>query len=558
MAALVFVLACRDRPRADLQTARVDKLFAEWNRTNSPGCAVGISRNGAVIYQHGYGTANLDQGVPIKANTVFPIASISKSFTAMSVLLAAQSGRLSLDDEVQKYVPEWIDRDDHITIRHLLTHTSGLRDAFTLLGWAAPSENAGDPNEAIVRMLARQGGLNFPPGTEYQYNNGAYNLLGGIIKRATGQPLRAFADANIFKPLGMTHSFFRDDVTKLMPNRAFGYSRRVDGWNLVPDAQGIGIVGNAGMYSTVADLLRWAENFDHPRVGAPEMLAAMQKPTVLKNGKVSSYGFGLATGQYRGAPTVEHSGGDRGIASKLVRFPSQRFAVAVLCNEDSAVMGGMARVNPDVFTNGIADIYLADALGPTEAAPKTAPPATPAELSEADLFEKTGLYRAVGTDLPVLFTVNHGRLLVRSYYQDDSDFEIVPVGTNRFIFQNRVPFEFIPGTPGRPKEWHAGEGKDQGIFQPVTLTRSAAEVRSYAGDYRSDEIGVIYTVEGRGSALAVKSTWGTDVTIVPFSKDVFVGDSVGIVKFARGAGGAVTGFTLNRELAHDVRFERAK
>ena len=163
--AAILPLAACGRVRADSQTARVDKLFAEWNRADAPGCAVGVSRNGAIVYEHGYGMANLERHVPITPETVFPIASTSKSFTAMSVVLAAERGQLSLDDEVQKYIPEWLDRDDHITIRHLLTHTGGLRDAFTLLGWAPPSESAGDQNEGIVRMLSRQRGLNFKPGT---------------------------------------------------------------------------------------------------------------------------------------------------------------------------------------------------------------------------------------------------------------------------------------------------------------------------------------------------------------------------------------------------------
>jgi CubicO group peptidase (beta-lactamase class C family) len=158
------------RARGESPSARVDKLFAAWDRNDSPGCAVGISRNGAIVYEHGYGMANLELGVPVTPATVFAIASITKSFTAMSVLLAADQGKLSLDDEVKKYIPDWLDRDDHITVRHLLTHTSGIRDAFALLGWA-PAESTGDVNEAIVKMLARQRGLNFPPGSEYQYNN---------------------------------------------------------------------------------------------------------------------------------------------------------------------------------------------------------------------------------------------------------------------------------------------------------------------------------------------------------------------------------------------------
>ena len=181
--------------------ARVDPLFATWNRPDSPGCGVGVSRNGAVIYEHGYGMASLERHTPITTSTVFPLASITKPFTAMSVLLAAERGVLSFDDDVSKYIPDWADREHRVTIRHLLTHTSGLRDAYVLQGWATKK---GNTNDAILKILSRQRGLNFTPGTEYQYNNGGYLLLGKILERASGHTLGAFAEANIFKPLGMT------------------------------------------------------------------------------------------------------------------------------------------------------------------------------------------------------------------------------------------------------------------------------------------------------------------------------------------------------------------
>jgi CubicO group peptidase (beta-lactamase class C family) len=539
--------ACSQTRVARSPERKVDALFDQWNRSDSPGCAVGISRNGVVLYEHGYGMANLELRVPITADTVFALASISKSFTAMSVALAAEHGRLSLDDEVQKYIPEWVDRDDHITIRHLLTHTAGLRDGFTLLGWAPPSEKEGDVNDVLFRMLARQRGLNFPPGTEYQYDNGGYNLLASILKRATGQSLRAFADANIFKPLGMTHSYFEND-----PARASGYSRDANGWHV--NGESGDVVGNSGMYSTVGDVLRWESNFDDARVGTPPMLAAMQKPTTLKNGQTSSYGFGLDTGQYRGVPTVEHAGADKGIATSAVRFPNQHFAVVVLCNEDNVAMGGRARVNTDVLTNGIADIYLADVLGPPAASTKAGPPG-PTTLAPADFAEKIGLYRFEGRDLPMLITDNHGALMVRSYYLSDIDFELVPVGTNRFLLQNAVPLEFVPASGGQPQKWLWGEGNAQLVLRPVTQAMSSADVQSFVGEYRSDELGATYTVEARDAALTMR---GPNVAITPFAKDVFVGDVVGVVRFSRDQRGAVTGFTVNRDAARGVRFERVK
>jgi CubicO group peptidase (beta-lactamase class C family) len=546
--------ACQKSDVADAKTARVDTLFSAWNRSDSPGCAIGVSRNGAVVYEHGYGMANLERGVHATPDTVFALASITKVFTATSVFLAAQQGKLSLDDEVQKYVPEWLDRDDHITIRHLLSHTSGLRDAFTLLGWVPGGYSSGDTNAAIVNVLARQRGLNFPPGTKFAYSNGGYNLLASILKRATGQSLGAFAAANIFTPLGMTHTSFGGDPTSLTPAHATGYTKQIDGWHVVPDSPGAAVVGNGGMSSTVGDLLTWMENFEHPRVGTPEMFAELQKPFVLKDGTTSGYGLGVPMGEYRGVPAFEFSGGDHGMATKVMRFPKQRFAVAVLCNEDSVVAGGMARVNPDVFTNGVADIYLADVLSPAKAA-AAAPAVQPAvKLSEAELSEKTGLYRVVGKDLPILVSVNHGALNFRSYFEDDSDFELTPIGGNRFLVATSVPLEFIPGTAGHPKEWR-GAGQ---VLQPVTATAAAAELRAYAGKFRSDEIGTTWTLDVHDSQLVVTDAWPPNLTISPFAKDVFVGDTVGMVKFSRDNRSAVTGFTVNRGSVVGLRFDRVK
>jgi hypothetical protein len=312
------------------------------------------------------------------------------------------------------------------------------------------------------------------------------------------------------------------------------------------------------MYSTVGDLLMWEDNVENPRVGSTEMFAAMAKPTTLPGGKTSSSGMGFGIVQYRGLRVMGHNGGDYGIATNLTHYPDQRFAVAVLCNVDHVSMGGTTTADPEALANGIADIYLADALGPAQEAGQTIPPVTTVKLSDAELAEKTGLYRAVGRDWPALLTVDHGTLMIRSYYQDDFDFALTPVAANRFLLRSSVPFEFVPANSGQPKEWHYGEGKDPRVLQHVTFALPESEIRSYPGVYRSEELGVTYTFEARDSTLVVKSNGRQHVTIAPFSKDVFVGDWVGIVEFSRDAQGAITGFTLNRDIARGVRFDRLK
>jgi len=231
------------------------------------------------------------------------------------------------------------------------------------------------------------------------------------------------------------------------------------------------------------------------------------------------------------------------MASNLSLLPKQRFAVAVVCNEDNAVMGGMSRVNPDALSDSVIDIYLGDVLEPVKAplVSTAAASQTTVKLSGAQLSEKTGLYRIGGVDYPVRMAVKHGTLTLRSYYGEGFDLELAPVGENTFLFQNRIPFEFILAGTGRAKQWRVGEGKDQRIWDQITLALSPTELETYTGRFRSDELDLTYALEVAGSALRLKGTYfeGVEVTIAPFSKDVFVGDLVGIVKFSRDARGAI-------------------
>ena len=252
-------------------------------------------------HEHGYGMASLERKAPITSSTVFHLASITESFTAMSALLAAERGLLSLDDDVSRYIPDWSNCEHRVTIARLLTHTSGLRDAYVLQGWAP---HIGNSNDAFMKILSRQRGLNSVPGAEYQYNNGGYLLLGKILERASGQTLGAFADANVFKPLGMTGAYFNGDPVRTAPDHASGYSPKTDGWRLVPE--GSGYAGNAGMMSSVRDLLLWANNFADARVGRPALLARMQTASVLTGGQTieRGMGFGLATSGGADVPNV--------------------------------------------------------------------------------------------------------------------------------------------------------------------------------------------------------------------------------------------------------------
>lgn len=473
----------------------------------------------------------------------------------MSILLLAGRGQLSLDDEVREFIPEWADHGYRITIRHLLTHTSGLRDAFLLEGLAPPRGDGGERNDAIVKILARARGLNFTPGTQFQYNNGGYTLLAKIVKQVSGQSFRSFTDANIFKPLGMTHTHFHDDPTMIVPNRASGYHQDARGLHVAARADPGGILGNAGLFTTARDLLLWEQNFADTRVGAPELLAAMQKP-VIPTGwpDNSSYGLGLEIGQYRGLRTVGHGGGDPGYAAYVVRYPDQKFAAALLCNVDDAPVGAL--------TQRLADIYLSDVF--------TTPPASSAtakqphlSLSAEQLASKIGLYRDPLTESVGRIFIRDGKLMAsEGAGEGDDAVELTPVSENRFVVSGTpIAAEFVPAAPGRPQEIHVtGAGPKPVVSQQVTTSfaPSSTELRAFAGEYTSAEVEGGYTVAARASGLLIHIAGRSDIVLQPVYRDAFAGAIVGVVKFSRDAGGVVTGFTAHAPGARGLRFDRVK
>ena len=504
------------------------------------------------MYERGYGMANLELGVPITPESVFHVASISKQFTAMSILLLAQRGQLSLDDEVPKYIPEWADQEDHVTIRSLLSHTSGLRDGFALLELAAPREDGVDVNDALVRILARQRSTNFKPGTAFQYSNGGYTLLANIVKRVSGQSLRSFTDANIFKPLGMVHTHVHDDPAMIVPNRAWGYHRDGDGLHAAVHTDLGHLVGTTGLFTTTRDLMLWEQNFADVRVGDRALVAAMQTPTTPTGwSDGSSYGLGLEIGRYRGVRTIGHGGGDPGYGAYVVRYPDQGLAVAVLCNLDNIGLTVSA------LTERVADIYLGDALSPSPTNPIAPPPTV--SLTAEQLSSKVGLYRDPANDSLGRVFVRSGRLMASAGIGEDNSVELTPVSENRFIITGTaVVVEFVPASAGRPQEIHVtGEGPKPVVSQQVTaFTPSSTELRAFVGQYASPELAVTYTVAARDSGLVIEIPGRAAISLQPVLTDAFVGPVVGIAKFSRDARRVVTGFTVKAGDVRSLRFDR--
>src|SRR5262245_39813325 len=379
--ALAAVVPPPDAP-PDPRT-KVDELFREYDRSDSPGCALGVYRNGKILYARGYGMANLELGVANSPQTVFDIGSTGKQFTAFSIQLLAQEGKLSLDDDIRKWVPEIPSYGKTVTIRNLLHHTGGLRDYIELFSLQGVVQEDLSVDQDVLDIMARQKAPNFPPGAEHLYSNTGYFLLSVIVKRASGQSLRDFAAERIFGPLGMSHTQYNNLHTRIIPNRAQGYSRPKGGvWGI--DMSDWEQTGDGAVNTTIEDLQLWDENFYDGKVGGKKLIETMHQTGMLNSGKKLEYASAIYVSTYRGLKSIAHGGSWAGFRAQLMRFPDQHLSVACLCNN-----GGTA--NPSRLAQKVAEVYLGDLMTPLQNAERKAPE-TPAP-APAGASAWTGAYR---------------------------------------------------------------------------------------------------------------------------------------------------------------------
>ena len=350
---------------AEDKAQAVDKVFEKWT-TSTPGCAVGVAVGGKPVVMKAYGMADLEHDVRNTPETIFEAGSLSKQFTAMAIMLLAKEGKLSIDDPVRKYIPELPDYGVPLTIRHMLTHTSGLRDwgsVESIAGWPRTSREY--THAHVLDIVSRQKSLNFKPGDHYSYSNTGYNLSAIIVSRVSGMPFAEFSKQRIFGPLGLTHTSWRDDHTRIVKNRAIAYSDEGGEFHIEMPFENVH--GNGGLLTTVGDLLKWNENFVHPSVGDASIVSAMSTPGRFNDGKPQDYGLGLMVGELRGAKNINHSGSTAGYRAHLNRFVDQHTSVAVLCNVSS---GDATRA-----ANRVSELYLANLKPPAPARAATPPPA---------------------------------------------------------------------------------------------------------------------------------------------------------------------------------------
>ncbi|WP_164020780.1 serine hydrolase domain-containing protein [Pyxidicoccus trucidator] len=513
---------------------QVDALLAPWSGRDSPGCAVGISRDGALDYARGYGMANLEYDVPITPQSNFHTASISKQFIAFAIGLLAQEGKLSLDDDIRKHLPEMPDHGKTITVAHLIHHTNGLREQGQLLNLAGWRGDDLYTDADILWVLTRQRGVNFAPGTEIVYGNAAYTLLAVIVRRVSGKPLRAFADERIFKPLGMTDTHFRDDHKEVVPQRASAYSiREGGGWRIsVPHND-----GSTSLLTTVGDLLKWEQNLLDGRVGGKKLVAWLQTSGKLNDGTATTYGGGLHLADYRGLRMVSHDGMDAGYRTDALLFPDHRLAIVALCNGST--------IDPSALTRKAADLYLSKHMK------DVMPPAV--KLPEAQLSALAGNYWSPLTDEVVRLEFKDGALR-----QVGVPTAFVHTGNGSFRpGESMHVWRFSKPAAGAPRELSIRDvwPTTRDFVRVSAPMPTASALAAFVGQYRGDEVDMTYTVRVADGRLAIRWPRRDEVVLDAVGGDRFAG-SLGTVTFTRAASGDIDGLTISNRRLRRLRAER--
>lgn len=521
----IFTLTYGQIP--DSLSRKVDAIFAEYDKTNSPGCALAILKDGKIIYERGYGMSNLEYNIAITPTSIFHIASISKQFTAAAIVHLSQEGKLSLNDDIRKYIPEVPDFGYPITFNNLIHHTSGIRDQWDLQGLAGWRDGDLITEKDILEMLARQKSLNFLPGEDYLYCNTGYTLIGIAVKRITGVSLRDYADSVFFKPLGMTSTHFHNDHSEITPNRTSAYYKDDKGkWKIsIPVFDNYGATS---LFTTVEDLAKWDENFYSKKIGGDTFITMMQTTGQLNNKTPQNYAAGLVLSNYKGHKTVWHNGGDYGYRSNLIRFPDEHFSIVILAN--------LADINPVSLSYEVADLFLEDKSIQN-----------PVFKVDSNILKNwAGEYFDMNSQSIIKIDLKNETLLVGS---------TVLVPTNNYIFNTSSSTLTFSGDSLNAKMSLNTKGSMIKTYNKAKKNKlSISELKEYQGDFYSHELDTKYVLSIKDSSLQIKIPRNDEIKISPFIKDIFAGDL--IIRFIRNKKNVIDGFFLSTGRVRNLYFEK--
>jgi CubicO group peptidase (beta-lactamase class C family) len=532
---LVSLVSC-DRKSPDSKEASIDSLFRFWNRQDSPGAAVAVSQDGKIIFEKGYGMANLEYKVPITPQSIFHIASESKQYTAFCMVLLAREGKLSLDDDIRKHLPWVPDFGKTITIKHLIHHTSGLRDQWQLFAIAGQGLDDVIRQSEVVKLVEKQKELNFEPGSRHMYCNTGYTLMAEIVKAVTGKTLREYTDEKIFKPLGMSSTHFHDDNREIIQNRTYSYdSAEGKIWN---DPLNYATVGATSLFTTVEDETKWLNNYATGQVGGKDAINQMYEQGILTDGSRLTYAFAIGMDSIRGYRRIGHGGADAGYRSYAMRVPETGLGVVVFSN-----LGGF---DPRTLATKVASLYLPDNSIKKE--PRVF-------KGDSTLYkEYAGLYQTTGDHFAI---VDSGKLYVKL---NRGKFPLTPVSDSGFTaFEGRTRITFSRDKQGAVNSFRWSDPNDKGTFTRYAApVLSDADLKMYSGTYTSDELDATYRVAVKDGALVMQHRRYPDGKMKAITKEYFTTDHWWMrnINFTRDSRGVIDGFNVNSGRILGLKFRK--
>lgn len=540
----IRVLAKGAKPSTPAE--QMDAYLANYTATDAPGLAIAVMKDGQSVYRKGFGMADLEHNVPITPSTVFHVASVSKQFTAFAALLLAEEGRLSLDDDIRKYLPELPVHAKRITVLDLAQHTSGIRDVDELLRLSGIGPDDAVTNAEALAIVMGQTGLNFTPGTDFQYSNSGFIMLAEIVARVSGMPFSTFMSERVFTPLGMKSTQFLDVPGAVVANKAYSYG--AEGSTYVKRPVNHTIIGSTGLNTTVEDLCIWAKNFETPAVGDRALIDRMQRSGTLANGGPISYALGLDHKDYKGRHIIFHGGGDAGYRAYLVRIPEHRFVVAIASNAQE--------FNPVEAAERAIDFFLAEELKTTQPEPATKKP------RRSNYTALTGDYEIFPGRILSVKRADAG--LAIQFSPNDAPVPLEEVDENVFQLGNAYNrFVFHPAADGKADHldnhlYDFTWGGPKVVLAPVDLAAIRSE--EFVGTYLSKELGVVLSVAVSDGLLVVSGHRSGPLPMRPFQRDTFTTEQgyMGHLAFVRDEKNGITGCLVSGNRARNILFERVR
>lgn len=563
---LICISACQPSSKStaldnavEEQTIELDKLFAQFDDINKPGASVAVLQDGEVVFSKGYGSANLEYDIPVTPDTMFHVASISKQFTVFAILLLAEEGKLNFDDDIRQYIPEVPDFGETITLRHLASHTSGMRDQWNLLRMAGWRLDDVITTEHVLKMVAKQKELNFKPGEEFLYSNTGFTLLAEVVARVSGKSFAQFTHERLFTPLNMSNSLFYDDHQKIVSNRAYSYEPIDNGYQ--KSVLNYANVGATSLFTTAEDLLKWSSNFTEPTVGSPAIIEQMNTLATLNNGDTFGGAYGQFISTYKGIKYIQHSGGDAGFRSYLARFPEQNLSIAILNNGADARPWELAlqiaerflEINTPPPKNAFADALM------KSISPKPTPNAfelSKGELSEDILNAYVGHYWNESDAYSRKIYVQNGILMYSRGKNDVSP--LAAVNENTFKMLNVEGEIFVEFSEDGEQSLMTVRVDNMDTYVSVAYTPievTETWLSQFAGSYYSPELSSTYHFSPHNDQLKISHYRLSDHYITPVKGDFFR-SQVGDISFERDDSGAVNGFRMSNGRVRNLYFRK--